>query len=158
VHETAGRERAIAGGGRYDKLVELFGGPPTPAVGIAMGDVVIRLVLEDKGLLEPAERYLPRPDVFLILAGKGEAEQRFEAILASLRRADLHVRHSSRATRNVGKLLGEAAKVRARCAVILGDELAQGNVAVKNLDSGEQDDAVPVDGLEDRLKMLVAGG
>jgi histidyl-tRNA synthetase len=158
VHETAGKERAIAGGGRYDKLVELFGGPPTPAVGIAMGDVVIRLVLEDKGLLEPAERYLPRPDVFLILAGKGEAEQRFEAILASLRRADLHVRHSARATRNVGKLLGEAAKLRARCAVILGDELAQGNVAVKNLDSGEQDDAVPVDGLEDRLKMLVAGG
>ncbi len=157
VHETAGRERAIAGGGRYDKLVELFGGPPTPAVGIAMGDVVIRLVLEDKGLLEPAERYLPRPDVFLISAGKGAAEQQFEPMLARLRQADLHVRHSSRATRNVGKLLGEAARVRARCAVILGDELAQGNVAVKNLDSGEQDDAVPVDGLEDRLRALVAG-
>lgn len=160
VHETAGKERAIAGGGRYDNLVELFGGPATPAVGIAMGDVVIRLVLEDKGLLEAAEASAPRPDVFLISTGKPEAEQRFEAMLASLRRAGLHVRHSSRSTRNVGKLLGEAGKTRARCAVILGDELAQGNVVVKDLDSGEQDDAVPVDGLADRLRQQVgtAGG
>ena len=44
VHETTGAERAIAGGGRYDKLIELFNGPPTPAVGFAMGDVVLSLV------------------------------------------------------------------------------------------------------------------
>ena len=31
IHETSGAERAIAGGGRYDHLVELFGGPATPA-------------------------------------------------------------------------------------------------------------------------------
>ncbi|MHC4415104.1 MAG: histidine--tRNA ligase [Planctomycetota bacterium] len=152
VHETKGQERAIAGGGRYDNLVELVGGPPTPAVGIAMGDVVIRLVLEDRGLLEPAENLLPRPDVFLVSAGKEEAERRFRPLLASLRRAGLHVRHSHRETRNVGKLLGEAAKARARCAVILGDELAAGNVVVKDLDSGEQDDAVPLGGLAERLK------
>ena len=152
VHEVSGKERAIVGGGRYDNLVELFGGPPTPAVGLAMGDVVIRLLLEDKGLLEPARGFLPRPDVFLISSGKEVAEKRFESLLASLRRADLHVRYSSRTTRNVGKLLGEAAKARARCAVILGDELEQGNVVVKDLDSGEQFDAVPVDGLVGRLK------
>jgi histidyl-tRNA synthetase len=152
VHETAGKERAIAGGGRYDNLVELFGGPATPAVGIAMGDVVIRLVLEDKGLLGAAEALVPRPDVFLISAGKPLAEERFETLLMSLRRAALHVRHSSRSTRNVGKLLGEAGKARARCAVILGDELEQGRVVLKDLDSGEQDDAVPVDGLADRIR------
>src|ERR1051325_1112638 len=39
VHEAGGNERAIAGGGRYDNLVELFGGPPTPAVRFGMGDV-----------------------------------------------------------------------------------------------------------------------
>ena len=157
VHEVSGTERAVAGGGRYDNLVELFGGPPTPAVGIAMGDVVIRLLLKDKGLLEPARGFRPRPDVFLICSGKEVAEQRFESLLASLRRADLHVRHSSRSTRNVGKLLGEAARVRARCAVILGDELEQGHVVVKDLDTGEQSDAVPVDGLADRLKKDLAG-
>ncbi len=156
VFETAGKERAIAGGGRYDNLVELFGGPPTPAVGIAMGDVVIRLVLKDRGLLDGAEACVPRPDVFLISTGTAAAEERFETVLASLRRADLHVRHSSRATHNVGKLLGEAGKLRARCAVILGDELAQGHVVVKDLDSGEQDDAVPVEGLAENLKQRIS--
>ena len=120
-----------------------------------MGDVVIRLVLDDKGVPEAADAGLPRPDVFLISTGKPPAEKRFEKILVTLRREDLHVRHTTRATRNVGKLLGEAAKLRARCVVILGDELEHGNVVVKHLDSGEQDDAVPVDGLADRLKQLI---
>ena len=44
-------ERAVAGGGRYDNLIELLGGPPTPAVGFAMGDVVLGNLLEDKGLM-----------------------------------------------------------------------------------------------------------
>ena len=64
VHEATGKERAIAGGGRYDGLVELFGGPQTWALGIAMGDVVLRLVLEDRGLLKAAEECAPRPDAF----------------------------------------------------------------------------------------------
>lgn len=151
VHESTGRERAIAGGGRYDGLVELFGGPPTPAVGIAMGDVVIRLVLEDQALIERPEAYLPRPDVFLISAGKDEAEAMFRPLLQQLRSAGLHVRHSDRATRNVGKLLGEAGKTRARLAIILGDELDDGQVGLKNLDTGEQR-AVPIDAIEATLR------
>ena len=157
VHETSGQERAVAGGGRYDHLVELFGGPPTPAVGIAMGDVVIRLVLEDSGLLPPADELMPRPDVFLISAGKDEAEKQFRPLLARLRRAGLHVRCSARATRNVGKLLGEAAKTRARLAVILGDELAGGHVAVKDLDSGEQQDGIAVGELEQHVRTKLGG-
>ena len=151
VHETAGKERAIAGGGRYDNLVELFGGPPTPAVGIAMGDVVIRLVLEERGLLPPVEKLLPRPDVFLIMAGGGEAQERFRPLLMALRRARLHVRGSARAGRGVGKLLGEASKARARFAVILGEELAEGLLVVKDLDGGKQEN-LPLELLEGYLK------
>lgn len=44
-------ERAVAGGGRYDNLIELFGGPPTPACGFGMGDVVLGNLLDDKGLM-----------------------------------------------------------------------------------------------------------
>ena len=138
VHEATGKERAIAGGGRYDKLVELFGGPPTPAVGFAMGDVVIRLVLEDLGLLDAPENYLPRPDVFVISTGLEEAEAAQPSLITSLRRAGLHVRQSYRATKNIGKLLGDAGKARARFAVILGNELTEGRVVVKHLDSGDQ--------------------
>lgn len=139
LHEAGGAERAIAGGGRYDGLVELFGGPSMPAVGFAMGDVVIRLVLDTHGLLEGGEAYLPRPDAFVITAGDDEAERRWRPLVAELRRAGLHVRHSYRATRNVGKLLGEAGRCRARAAVILGRELAEGRVAVKDLDAGTQE-------------------
>jgi len=138
VREATGKERAIAGGGRYDGLIELYGGPPTPAVGFAMGDVVIRLVLEDKGLLQKPEEYLPRPDVFVISSGDDLAEKEFTPLVALLRREGLHVRHSYRATKNVGKLLGEASKARARFAVILGRELDSGNVIVKDLESGAQ--------------------
>ena len=56
-----------------------------------------------------------------------------------LRRAGLHVRTSAKATRNVGKLLGDAGKARARFAVILGTELAEGSVALKNLDASSQE-------------------
>ena len=140
IHETTGKERAIAGGGRYDTLVELFGGPPTPACGFAMGDVVLRLVLEDHGLLKPAEQYMPRPDVFVINARDQEPQTNFTPMISELRQAQLHVRHSYKATRNVGKLLSEANKARARFAVILGKELDEGNVVLKDLRSGEQEE------------------
>ena len=153
VHESSGRERAIAGGGRYDNLVELFGGPPTPAVGIAMGDVVLRLMLEDRGLLKP-EELMPRPDVFVIDATEDEPG-RFLGLIADLRRAGLHARHSYRATKNVGKLLGEAGKARARMAVILGRDLEAGNIVLKDLDSGEQRE-LPLDSLKDELLRLRA--
>ena len=138
IHEATGRERAIAGGGRYDNLVELFGGPPTPAVGIAMGDVVLGLVLKERQLLTSDVVCRPRPDAFVISAGKKDAQTRFRPLIASLRRDGLHVRHSYRTTHSVGKLLGEAARARARYAVILGDELARGLVVVKDLDEGRQ--------------------
>ena len=44
-------ERAVAGGGRYDNLIELMGGPSTPAVGFGMGDVVLANLLEDNNLI-----------------------------------------------------------------------------------------------------------
>ena len=137
IHETTGAERAIAGGGRYDKLVEMFGGPSMPAVGFGMGDVVLSLVLKDKGLLSDGSEFLPIPDVFVISAG-GEADAQLAPTVASLRSAGLHARMTYRATRNVGKLLTEAAKTNTRFTVILGEELANGNVVIKNMDSGEQ--------------------
>ena len=139
VHECAGKERAIAGGGRYDGLVELFGGPKMPAIGFGMGDVVLGLVLADKGLLpKDGAQLLPRPDVFLISDGSDACEKELPKLVMQIRRAGLHARHSWKATKNVGKLLSEAGKCRARTALILGAEMAEGAVAIKNLDGGAQ--------------------
>jgi len=152
IHEAGGKERAIAGGGRYDGLVELFGGPPTPAVGFAMGDVVLSLVLEDKGLMprgaELLESISARPDAFLIAASES-ADETLDRTLANLRANGLHARRSFRATRNVGKLLKDAERAHARCAVILEDS---GSATIKNLDTGAQQDNIPLDALADHLR------
>lgn len=158
VHEAAGAERAIAGGGRYDGLIELFGGPPTPAMGFGMGDVVLGLVLADRGLLPAdATELLPRPDAFVIGAGDEAGDRAVHGIVAALRAAGLHARRSYKATRNVGKLLGDASKQRARCAVIVGAEHAAGTVQVKCLATGAQRD-VPVAGLVDAVRALAGTG
>jgi len=139
IHEASGGERAIAGGGRYDGLVELFGGPKTPAMGFGMGDVVLGLVLADRGLLpKDGNELLPRPDAFVVSAGEPTADAELPRLVARLRADGFHVRHSYKATRNVGKLLADASKQRARFAVILGAELAEGRAMLKDLASGEQ--------------------
>ena len=152
-------ERAVAGGGRYDNLVELFGGPPTAAVGFAMGDVVLANLLQDKGLM-PSDAELmglvgQTPDVFVLSNGTPEAEAQVRPLVAALRRgtrapqatglkpqAPLHVRHSYKATKNVGKLLKEAVQQGARFALIVESAT---EATVKDLRTGEQwPDRVPI--------------
>ncbi len=87
-------ERAVAGGGRYDKLMKMFGTKEdVPAVGFGMGDVVLSLLLEDKNLMpEGAELREAlsqpgaslRPEVF-VLADEDQSEH-VEPLLATLRR------------------------------------------------------------------------
>ena len=136
VHECRGAERAIAGGGRYDELIELLGGPKTPACGFAMGDVVLGLVLENLDRLPEGAAILPRPDCFVIDAGGRPDAVR--QLLRALRGAGLHARTSVKTTRNVGKLLAEASKNRARFAAILSEEGLSGPIELKDLESGEQ--------------------
>ncbi len=137
IHESGGNERAIAGGGRYDRLIEMFGGPSIPAVGFGMGDVVLSLVLRDKGLLGDGNDLLPTPEVFVISASD-EGDSAISETVALLRNANLHTRRSYKATKNVGKLLTEAANSNARFAIILGEELSRGEYVVKNLDTKDQ--------------------
>ncbi len=138
IHERSGKLRAIAGGGRYDKLIEMFGGPSMPAVGFGMGDVVLSLVLQDKGVLGDGTEYLPTPDVF-VLSACDEGDAMLASTVSMLRNEGFHTRQSYKATRNVGKLVTEAAKANATYAVILGEELASGDIVVKNLKTSEQE-------------------
>lgn len=132
-------ERAVAGGGRYDNLIETFGGPPTPCVGFGMGDVVLSLVLQDKKLM-PDDKAIARslglrPDVFVISNGTPEADTQLTGIIGQLRSRGLHTRRSYKQTKNIGKLLKDAADSDARYAIIIesGSELT-----LKALDTNEQ--------------------
>lgn len=135
VHELSGAERAVAGGGRYDQLIKLFSGPPMPAAGFGMGDVVLTNVLIDKGLLP--EDVLPHPDAFVAAATDSGAAKLLE-VVAGLRREGIHCRFSYKSTRNLGKLLKEAHTQKAHYAVILGDEVKENTAQLKNLESGQQ--------------------
>ncbi len=148
-------ERAIAGGGRYDNLIELFGGPSTPAVGFGMGDVVLSLVLQDKKgpngqPLMPSDRDIAaalglRPDAFVISNGLPESDAQVAPLLASLRRAGLHARRSYKSTKNIGKLLKEGADAGARFAIIIENA---GEATIKDLDTNQQrPDKVPLAGV-----------
>ncbi len=140
VHEATGAERAIAGGGRYDQLIELFDGPKTPAVGFGMGDVVLTLVLQDKGLV-PAD-VSPPVDVF-VLAADEASRKVMPGIVAMLRGAGLHTRMSYKTSTNVGKLLKDADNVRARFAVIVESEgFSRKTVKLKNLRDQSQSEVL----------------
>ncbi|TDQ78764.1 histidyl-tRNA synthetase [Dongia mobilis] len=123
-----GAQKTVLGGGRYDGLVSLMGGPETPGVGWASGVERCAMVLQQE---------LPAPRPIAIVPMGAAAERRALQIADELRRQDFLVDLGF--TGNMGKRMKRANKVSAIAAVILGDdELARGEAAVKLLDSGEQ--------------------
>jgi histidyl-tRNA synthetase len=131
-----GAQGTVMGGGRYDGLVGIMGGPETPGVGWASGVERCMMLLKE----EPKAR---RP---IALVPIGEEAERKALILANeIRRAGLpaDLGYSG----NMGKRMKRANKLNARVAVILGEnELAKNVAAVRDLDSGEQRE-VPLDTL-----------
>jgi histidyl-tRNA synthetase len=134
LYDRKGKERAICGGGRYDDLIESFGGPKLEALGFGMGDVVLSLMLEDRSLL-PAMP--PRVDVVVIPVGT-ELAPAARKITTSLRRADIRAETPYR-TAGVGKDLKAASRDGASFAVVVGpDEWSAGSANFKDLRSGEE--------------------
>jgi len=135
ARDSDGKFRAIFGGGRYDDLVSAVGGDPVPGTGFAMGDMVIRLVLEQYGATPPLS---PRPAEILVTTfDEGMLKNSLE-LAAEFRATNLPVEWYP-VPDKLAKQLKYANRVGARVAVILGpDELAAGTVTVRNLISGEQ--------------------
>jgi len=126
--------RAVAGGGRYDTLVEKLGGPAMSALGFGMGDVVLSELLKDRGLL-PAEA--PRLDALVVAIG-AEMLGPARGVVRRLRDAGLNA-EAPYAPVKVGKALKLADAAGARRAFLVGpDEWADGKVRVKDLASGEE--------------------
>ncbi|MGC9455618.1 MAG: histidine--tRNA ligase [Phycisphaerae bacterium] len=132
--------RAVAAGGRYDNLLELLGGQKIPATGFGMGDVVLELLLREKGKL-PDEALQQQLDVF-VMDATGDAMGRAVGLVAELRRRGLRADFSYK-RQSLGKQLKEANRRSAAKAVILGDD--QETVAVKDMASGEQQDGVAIE-------------
>lgn len=140
VTTDLGAQGTVLGGGRYDGLMALMGGPETPGIGWAAGIERLALLIDEPALP-------PRPITIVPLGAAGEA--RALTLAQSLRRAGFNVDLGY--SGNLRRRLQRADKINARAAVILGDnELEREMAALRDLDTGEQTE-VPLAALEDRL-------
>jgi len=145
ITDRLGAQGTVVGGGRYDGLIETLGGPPTPAVGWAAGIERLAMLIDT-----PA-----REAIEIVLVPMGQAAETLAiGLLADIRRrghaADMAYRG------NMKKRMQKADAAGARLALILGeDEIARGEVAVRDLATGAQDSiamAGVIDSVEARLR------
>jgi histidyl-tRNA synthetase len=143
VTTELGAQGTVIGGGRYDGLVEMMGGPEMPGVGWAAGIERLAMLISEP----PAPR---RPIAIVPVgeAGEGLALQLSEELRGAGLPVDLGY------SGNLGRRMRRANKIGARAAVLIGeDELGRGVVALRDLDSGDQSE-VPIGELSARLAAL----
>lgn len=134
LFDRKGELRAICGGGRYDRLLELVGGEPLPAVGFGMGDVVLAELLAERGLLPPVGRAV---DLFLVSVAPG-----LRPLVLELARAHRDRGRSvvyALREQSVRKQFSAASSEGARWVVILGPaEVEEGVAVVRDMGSGAE--------------------
>jgi histidyl-tRNA synthetase len=135
-----GAQSTLGGGGRYDGLAEILGGPPTPGIGFGSGVERVILNLRAQGVQPPAE---DGPLTYVAYTDVGVRDPAFR-VLARLREAGI----GSTATatpRKLGDQLRRADGIGARYVLIVGpDEQAAGQVSIRALTTHEQV-SVPID-------------
>ncbi|BBA96013.1 putative histidyl-tRNA synthetase [Actinacidiphila reveromycinica] len=134
VHDALGSQSAVGGGGRYDGLSEMIGGPSLPSVGWALG--VDRTVLALRA--EGVELDLPAAtDVYAVPLGE-QARRTLFALVTELRRAGVAADFAF-GGKGIKNAMKSADRSGARLAIVAGErDLAEGVVQVKDLASGEQ--------------------
>ena len=125
--------RSVFGGGRYDDLIEGFGGQPTPAVGFAPGHATLQLLCERAGVW-PEEAL--STDYYVLQVG--DTRPTAARIARDLREKG-HVVETDIADRSFGAQMGYADNVNAETVVIVGErDLENDEVTLKEMDDGEQ--------------------
>ncbi len=134
VFDRKGELRAVCGGGRYDQLLEQVSGVALPALGFGMGDVVLKELLADRGLLPAGE---PAADYYLVAVGEAERPV-VRSIAARLRSAGHSVLYSLRPAGVRAQFKDAGARGAQRVIVVGPEEVAAGVVTVREMTSGEE--------------------
>jgi histidyl-tRNA synthetase len=133
-----GAQNAVVGGGRYDGLSEMLGGPPTPGIGFSIGQDRLILAVQAAGALK-AEAPLATYVVWM-----GESALAPASCLVRELRAQGLSAEIDYDPMKIKKAMGVASKLQARFAIIIGEgELASGKYQVKDMASGEQKEVEP---------------
>jgi len=136
IYDKATELRAIGGGGRYDDLLKQFGGPAIAATGFGIGDCVLGILLEEKGLLDE-QLSSPGPDYFVAFTDKQFFSKAIE-IAAKLRRAGVSANFDYKSA-NLSKQLKQASAQNVKKCIIIGEELKENKLAVKDMTTGKQE-------------------
>jgi histidyl-tRNA synthetase len=135
IYDRAGQLRAIGGGGRYDDLLKQFGGPDIPATGFGIGDSVLAILLEEKGLLKPKPQEL---DYFVACVPLRGFEKDAVKLVAELRTkgysADFSYKFAS-----LSRQLKQASAQNAKKCIIIGDEFKNNELVVKDMAKSSQE-------------------
>lgn len=152
VSPLLGAQNAIGGGGRYNKLVEEFGGPQTPGIGFAIGTERLTLAVEKEGVFLTLE---DRMDVFVAMA-EAAVKQPVINLLYGLRKEGISA-DMDYMGRSLKGQLKYANKRGFKYTVFIGpDELESGQTTVRNMQTGEQSE-VQLSELVQYLKEAVKG-
>lgn len=142
-----GAQAAVGGGGRYDGLFRLMGGPDTPAVGFAMGIERLKMVMEAQKVEFPADE---KTMLYLAPMGRAAAVKCME-ICRRLREEGFSA-ETDLSGRSVKAQMKYADKMGFKFTCVIGDsELESGTVKVKNMETGEQTEVAIDEGLLDML-------
>jgi histidyl-tRNA synthetase len=136
VHALGEELRAIAGGGRFDNLLHDFGGPSIPATGMGMGDCVLEILLREKGLVGD-DITTKKLDFFVALVDEAFTNQLYE-LTAKLRRSS-HSANFSYKISGLSKQLKEASAQNASKCIIIGSEMQNGQIVIKDMATGQQE-------------------
>lgn len=142
-----GAQSAVAGGGRYDGLIEEMGGNPTPAVGFATGLERLLLALESQNLLPEKNRSV---DAYVVALGESAQAEGFK-LLNNLRQQGISAAMDF-AGRSMKAQMKQANKLGARYSVILGDdEIAEGVVMLRSMADSSQE-KIPMAQAAEKIK------
>ena len=134
VHDGLGSQSAVGGGGRYDGLSEMIGGPALPSVGWALGVDRTVLALEAEGI----EPDVPATTSVYAVPLGDEARRVLFGVVTELRRAGVATDFAF-GGRGVKGAMKSANRSGARFTVVAGErDLAEGVVQLKDMESGEQ--------------------
>jgi len=149
VSNDIGSQGTVCGGGRYDGLIEMCGGPSTPGVGFGLGLERLLLTIENQGILIPEQESL---DVFIAAVGE-RADDKAMEVLFKLRAASIKA-EKDYLGRSLKAQMKYANRINAKTAIVIGDEeIEKDTISIKNMRSGEEVNA-SLSGISEIIKEI----
>ncbi|MFA7572316.1 MAG: histidine--tRNA ligase [Lutispora sp.] len=149
VSNDIGSQGTVCGGGRYDGLIEVCGGPSTPGVGFGLGLERLLLIMESQGISIPEQE-----NIQIFIAAMGEkANDMAMKLMFMLREASIRA-EKDYLSRSLKAQMKYANKIKAKNVIVIGDEEIQKEIIrIKNMENGQEVN-VPLNNIDEIIKEM----